>query len=319
MLRQLAQLLLLFALGGVSIAVPAQIAAPCAITTLSEKIGGGTIVYNTVGKGPSILLIHGLFADKEQWTDLACRLADAGYAPIAVDLPGYGKSDRFSLSAYRLENQVDKLHTLMTRLNIERFDVAGNSMGGAIASLYARRYSQQVRSVAFIGSPLGIIAWSPEMHSAIYRGINPFIPITQPQLDLELQLLFVAPPAIPEPVKKEIVANYVLHNLHFVQIWNIVNLYNDILATRPLARTPTLIVWGDDDHIYNIAGAQKLQRRIAGSELHRLPHAGHLLHVENAADVAPMYVNFLKSSVPSARANAPAPPSGQSPAASIQR
>lgn len=294
MLQAMVRFFQALALLGIAVTVFAQGTAPCAITTHAEKIGSGTIAYSVVGTGPDVLLIHGLFATKEQWDALACLLADSGYRAIAVDLPGYGKSEGYALPDYRLESEVDKLHALMARLKVERLDLAGNSMGGTIASLYAKRYPRQVRSLAFIGSPLGIISWSPALHDAIFRGINPFIPVDLAQLDQELRLLFVTPPAIPEQDKKDIVANYVRDNRHYVQVWNIVNLYNDVLAQTPPARASTLIVWGDSDQIYDVAGAEKLHRRIPGSELHVLPHAGHLLQAENAADVAPIYVAFLK-------------------------
>lgn len=269
-------------------------AANCAITTHSVKIGNGTIVYNEVGSGPDILLIHGLFADKEQWNGLACLLADAGFTAIAVDLPGYGKSQSFGLADYKLEREVENLHALMARLGVAKTDLAGNSMGGAIASLYASRYPGQVRSLAFLGSPQGITRFDQGIAAAIYRGINPFIPVTIAQLDLELGLLFVTPPQIPLADKKSIVAGYVARNRHYVQVWNIVNLYDDVLARQSPAKTPTLIVWGEDDRVFDVAGAQKLQRHIPGSELHLLPHAGHLLHLEDAAEVAPVYINFLR-------------------------
>jgi pimeloyl-ACP methyl ester carboxylesterase len=294
-------------------------AASCAITTHSEKIGNGTIVYNEVGSGPDILLIHGLFAEKEQWNGLACLLAEAGFTAIAVDLPGYGKSQVSALADYALEREVENLHALVARLHISEMDVAGNSMGGAIASLYAGRYPGQVRSLAFLGSPQGITRWGKGVADAIYGGINPFIPVTVAQLDLEFGLLFVKPPQIPLADRKRIIAGYVARNRHYVQIWNIVNLYDDVLAHHPPAKTPTLIVWGDDDRIFDVAGAQSLQSHIPGSELHLLPHAGHLLHLEDAAEVAPIYVDFLKAAASRNAASAAGndPSSAGQPAATL--
>jgi abhydrolase domain-containing protein 6 len=269
--------------------------ASCLRSTFSEGIDGGRIVYNVTGAGPSVLLLHGLFASKKQWNLLGCILAEAGYRTIAVDLPGYGESDGYALSDYRLEDQVEKLHTLMARLNVQQFDLAGNSMGGAISSLYARRYSEQVRSLAFIGSPLGVVGWNEPMRNAMYRGINPFIPINEEQLSIELRLLFVTPPPLGDSNAQSIIAKYFANNLHYVQVWNIVNLYDEILLQVPLPKLPMLIIWGVDDRIYDVSGAAKLQRLISGSEMHQLPHAGHLLHLENVADVAPIYVEFLRS------------------------
>ena len=291
----MATALLTLALAGPAGAAREGGAAPCGIATRAEAIGGGTIVYNVAGAGPNVLLVHGLFADKEQWNPLVCRLADAGYTAIAVDLPGYGKSSGFPVRDYALDYQVGLLHLLTVRLGIVRMDIAGNSMGGAIASLYAGRFPQQVRTLAFLGSPLGVIRWSDGLREAMYAGFNPFIPVDVPQLDLELKLLFVTPPPLPEVTKQSIVADYASRNLHYVQVWNIVGLYDDVLQQREVAAKPALIVWGIDDRVFSVSGADRLRRRFPGSVVHAMPHAGHLLHVENASEVAPIYLEFLRS------------------------
>lgn len=99
----------------------------------------------------------------------------------------------------------------------------------------------------------------------------------------------------PGAQRKAIVADYLHRNRHYVQVWNVVNLYNDILKQQLPALKPTLIIWGEDDRIYNVAGAETLHRRIPGSDVYRVPQAGHLLHVENSDEVAPIYINFLRS------------------------
>lgn len=269
--------------------------ASCAFRTETAAVGAGTISYNTAGEGPPILLLHGLFASKEQWTDMLCRLAAAGYQPYAPDLPGYGKSTGFHLTAYRLERQVELLRRFSRKLGIDRFDIAGSSMGGTIASLYRDRYPAQIDSLAYIGSPLGIVEWAAGVRGAIFRGTSPFIPINERQFDLEMRLLFVHPPEIPDPEKKAIIADYVARNRHYVQVWNIVNLYDNVLRVRRPSSTPSLILWGDQDRIYDVAGAAKLKRRTPNSELHQLAGAGHLLLMENADQAAALYVAFLGS------------------------
>lgn len=71
---------------------------------------------------------------------------------ITPDLPGHGKSIHFPLTDYKLENQVSILNEFMNALNIQKLDLAGSSMGGAIASMYARAYRPKVRSLVFIGA-----------------------------------------------------------------------------------------------------------------------------------------------------------------------
>jgi pimeloyl-ACP methyl ester carboxylesterase len=258
-------------------------------------MSGGTIVYDKAGKGPNILLLHGLFAAKEQWQPLLCSLAAAGYTAIAPDLPGYGKSDDFPLAVYPLYNQVTLLRQFTNRINITQLDIAGSSMGGTIAALYAYRFPENVRTVAFIGSPLGIVGWSNEVSNLLHRGINPFIPINEYQFDLELRLLFVNPPIVPSSQKKEIISTYITLNRHYVDVWHIVNSYGNVLWNDSLSSAPTLLIWGKDDQIFDISGATKLRRQIPGSEVHRLPHAGHLLLIENADEVTSIYLDFLQS------------------------
>lgn len=267
----------------------------CNIATLEMKLADGVVSYNKVGKGRPILLLHGLFADKEQWNNIACQLSQAGYQAIAPDLPGYGNSKNFPVQDYALENQTKLLHELTTKLEIQKFDLAGSSMGGAIAHLYSQQYPRQIHSIAFIGSPLGVIDWSNSLKAAIIEGINPFIPITDQQFDLEMSLLFVKPPQIPNPIKQAKVEDYLKNNRNYQQTWDIVNLY-DRLLEQPLTHTfPTLIFWGEADKIYDISGAETLKRYFPNSQVWKLPQAGHLLLIENADQVTSLYLKFLKN------------------------
>lgn len=268
-------------------------ASGCAITTHSAPISKGTLSYNSVGTGQPILLLHGLFASKEQWNNMMCQLSDAGYRAIAPDLPGYGNSTIVATRDYTLDHQVVLLHQLTNQLGIRSFDVAGSSMGGAIATLYSKRYPDQVRSLAFIGSPLGVTNWAWSVRNSIFNGINPFIPITKEQFDLEISLLFVTPPTIPDAVKTERVNDYITRNLHYQQVWNIVNLYNNVLCQRRPTQLPTLAIWGREDKIYDIRGADRLQRCIPQTQVIRLPKAGHLLLIENSEEASADYLRFL--------------------------
>lgn len=271
-------------------------AAPsCIVKTHSVPVGNGTLLYNQVGTGRTILLLHGLFAEKEQWKSMMCQLSEAGYQAIAPDLPGYGNSKGFTVKDYALENQVTLLHQWLDRVGVQSLDIAGSSMGGAIAALYAEHYPNQVRSLASIGSPLGVIDWANPVRNSILNGVNPFIPIAKEQFDLEMSLLFVTPPSIPDSVKAEKVRDYRTRNRHYQQVWDIVNLYEDILCQNRSLQHPTLAIWGEQDQIYDIRGAERLQRCLPRSKIIQLPKAGHLLLMEDAAEAASEYVRFLQT------------------------
>jgi len=269
-------------------------ATSCSIESGSIGIDGGNLPYRAAGSGPVVLLLHGLFAQKEQWDAFLCRLAADGRRGIAPDLPGYGASEGFTLADYRLEAQADLLHRLAVAMKIETLDLAGNSMGGTIAAIYAVRHPDGVRSLALIGPPLGATDWAVGVKTAIIDGINPFIPLDTDQFTLELKLLFAHPPTVPDTIESAAVADYVARNRHYRQVWDIVNLYDRALVDQPVPAVPTLILWGEEDGIFSIEDASRIQTRFPGSHLVRLPDTGHLPMLESPDESAGPYLEFIQ-------------------------
>ena len=268
--------------------------ADCEIASFSEPIGDGKMAYQVAGSGADVLLLHGLFAQKEQWNALLCALAGAGYRASAPDLPGYAQSTGYPVEVYALENQVELIDRLMQRRGISRFHLAGNSMGGAIAALYAASHPQQVASLAFIGGPLGVGEWAEPVRQAIVSGANPFIPLDQAQLDRELRLLLTRVPDLPSDAKQALIAPYVENQRHYRQVWDIVNLYGHALRKLPSNRVPTLIVWGTKDQVFDVGGAQALIEQYPQNRPVLLDGVGHLPMLDAPASVGSIYADFLR-------------------------
>ncbi len=254
---------------------------------------GQRIAYLETGAGKPVLLLHGLFAQKEQWLAVACTLAEGGYRIIAPDLPGFGASQGFTLADHRLDRQADWLHRLSTALALPLpVAVAGNSMGGAIAARYAARHPDSVSSLAFIGGPLGIGGWHDAVANAFENGINPFIPVTVAAFDLEMQLLFAQAPEIPAEQRAALVDAYREHEQHYRRIWDVVALDLHILRDTPAPLQPALILWGDEDRIFPLNAATALVRHLPDARLRVLP-TGHLPHLEASTETARHYRTFL--------------------------
>lgn len=287
-------LLALLLWGGAALADTQVAPLACEIAAGSVPLDGGVVHYSRAGQGPTVLLLHGLFAQKEQWHALLCALAAAGFDALAPDLPGFGQSTGFPVTDYDLEHQVDLLHRFIGGLGLHEFALAANSMGGTIAALYVQRHPRGVRRLAFVGPPLGVVDWAPGVRQAIQDGINPFIPIDEDQLDLELRLLFATPPPVPAPVREALIKDYVARNRHYQQVWDSVNLYDRVLDHPLKVSVPVLILWGESDGIYAVAGAQTLHRRLPGSTRITLPDAGHLPMMERPAETAAVLIPFLR-------------------------
>ena len=268
--------------------------ANCPLLTKTVAVDGSAMSYLVGGHGDSIVLLHGLFAQKEQWLDVGCALASQGFEVLAPDLPGYGASSGYPVTVYGLDSQVDTLHKFMLRLGKDNMHIAGSSMGGTIAALYAQKYPGQIKSLAFIGAPLGIIGWSPQVRKAIFEGVNPFIPMNEKQFDLEMYLLFFKPPKIDAGIKAKLVQEYVENNRHYQQVWDIVNFYDRSLGSMEMNTPRTLILWGEQDGIFSIDGLPLIKEAFKNSQAMRFPDAAHLLMLEQPKKVVRVYGEFLR-------------------------
>jgi abhydrolase domain-containing protein 6 len=289
----------------------------------SMTVDNGQIKYYEIGSGKPILLIHGLFANKEQWLQFVEKLIEINpkitqqFQFIIPDLPGYGHSTGYPVKAYNLDgddskaeslNQVSIVHHFIQQLHLNfPIRIAGNSMGGMIMTLYAVHYPKEVRNLAYIGSPLGVADFTPKFINTGFRqGYNPFIPTTAEQFKNELYLLLVNYQAImpsDERIEKKIIPFEEKNFIMFTAAFNMVNAnkkYRDYLKSpRPITQ-PILVLWGDKDYIFGgTQYARKLCHNLNKSKncaWHSIPNAGHVLMLEDAKTLlvaAKYYQRFL--------------------------
>lgn len=104
--------------------------------------------YVVGGKGKTLLFIHGLSDNLLYWEALTYGLKDS-YQIIRVDLRGHGKSplgsDRITIDGY-----ADDLKNLLDDLNIQKVNLVGFSLGGAVALDFAVKYCDRVSSLVLM-------------------------------------------------------------------------------------------------------------------------------------------------------------------------
>jgi pimeloyl-ACP methyl ester carboxylesterase len=128
---------------------PAARIQPDVFSTELIDVGRWTWRTHVSGEGPPLVLLHGLGANLYCWRSLAAILR-SNYTVIIPDLPGFGGSSMHDDAGYGLDEQVDRLVSLLDRLKVDRALVVGNSMGGNIALWLALRHPGRVRAVASI-------------------------------------------------------------------------------------------------------------------------------------------------------------------------
>ena len=244
-----------------------------------------------------VVLLHGIFAEKNHWVDFAGPLTDT-YRVIAPDLPGFGESTRHDNQPYDYAAHITRLGVFLDAVGIQRAHLAGNSMGGTIAALYAIEHPDRVASVAFIGAPHGI--WSPQpsaMDRLIDAGQRPLVAHDAKAFDAMMALVFEKRPFLPYPIlaatEQEALRNAASND----RLWD-AQLKDRYLLDQQLAKLqqpPTLVLWGASDRVFDVSGTQTVQSRLPQARVDVLPGIGHLPMVEAPGDTAQRYAEFLST------------------------
>ncbi|MFJ8015233.1 alpha/beta fold hydrolase [Streptomyces sp. NPDC096339] len=111
------------------------------------------------GDGPAVLLLHGLAGHAGEW-DAVARHLSPRYRVVAVDQRGHGASERRPRDVSRAAYVADVL-AVADRLELGRFVVAGQSLGGHAAMLFAAAHPERVRGLVLVEAGPG--GGSPEL------------------------------------------------------------------------------------------------------------------------------------------------------------
>lgn len=262
-------------------------------------IPGFHIVYLEGGpaEAPPLLLLHGVGADKDNWTRVAALLT-LRYRVYAVDLPGFGESSKPAEAGYRIEDQVGYVAAIAQALKLERFDLGGNSMGGWISAAYAIAHPEQVKSLWLL-DPGGVMsAQDSEMITMIKAGQPvPLFARTPEDFARLTNFVMSQPPFIPAPVLAVLAnrqaQNYALNLSIFKQLREDSAPLDTQLAALPAPLAiPTLITWGEQDRVLHVSGAEILHRLLPNSSVSILPGVGHLPMLEAPLASAKPYLAF---------------------------
>lgn len=105
--------------------------------------------YTDKGKGPILIFLHGLGASTQQAKELSSRIK--GRRIISMDFRGHGKTKRFiTASDAQMDVFAKDLSNLMQYLGIEECELAGLSLGAAIALKYTLANPEKIKKLVLI-------------------------------------------------------------------------------------------------------------------------------------------------------------------------
>lgn len=263
-------------------------------------------VEGATGDGPTLLLVHG-FSDAlqtwEPWVHQLNDLSSNGYRIISIDLPGHGLTRapagyRASIEAFR-----DAVYDFTQAQHLTRFAIAGNSMGGNVAWEYALAHPEQLDALILVDAsgwphPQEESATNTPMMKLLRSPLGPYL------RDLDNTALFRrgirAAFANPALATDDLVNRFVSLSRapgHRDILLQLQTDYagrraasNDVLA--PI-RVPTLILWGDQDHLIPVGDAELFHNAIHGSQVKIYQNVGHMPQNEAAQQSASDVHEFL--------------------------
>ena len=265
------------------------------LTRKEVKIDDHHIVYLEGGKGPTVLLLHGYTANKDNWISFAAYLTK-DYHVVIPDIPGSGESSKLMDSSYDLSHQISRLHEFTEALKLKNFHIAGNSMGGFFAGIYAVRYPDEIISLGLFDAG-GVKSLEKSVATKmIEKGENPFLLRDSSDMSRLGALVFVNPPSIPYPLKKVMIRTALANRKIYEKELREMN--PDFLSLEkelPNIKAPTLILWGDQDKILDVSSVPVFEKGLKNHKTVIIKNCGHLPMLEKPQETATQYIDFIKA------------------------
>ena len=255
------------------------------------------------GKGAPVLLIHGFGASTYTWRHVAPELAKT-HRVIAVDLKGFGQSDKPFDSRYSVFDQAELLAQLIVDKDLRNLTLVGHSFGGGIALLLALEANERLEgritklvlldSIAYpqnipvffrlldvpLVSHLGVSMIPPSVQTRVALRIAYFddSKIDQDEVD-----------AYAAPLRTAAGKHAIIYSARQI----VPDGLAEISERYKTIELPTLILWCDHDRIVPLEVGLKLRRTLPNSTLRLVEDCGHMPQEEQPESTLKLLQGFL--------------------------
>lgn len=123
-------------------------------------VGGYRIHYVEAGKGEPVLFIHGNPTSSYLWRNVLAKVArDLGRRGIALDLLGFGKSDKREDVDYTVRLHADIVEAFIEKLDLKNIILVLHDWGGPLGAAYAVNHPNNVSGLALMETFVWPLAW----------------------------------------------------------------------------------------------------------------------------------------------------------------
>jgi pimeloyl-ACP methyl ester carboxylesterase len=287
-------------------------AAPLASRSLRVK--GLQLHYQEGGQGRPVLLIHGLGSSGSlEWRRNLDALA-ARHHVLALDLPGFGRSDKPRLE-YTLDFFVDCVAQFLSAVGVSQVSVVGASLGGRIAFELALQDPAQVERLCLVdalgfGHPKRNLVYTamvlPGVGEAILRTVGSGLRLLRPHMIRHLWAWYSRRPRhyaalLSDAHLRDARTLFEEPGFQAAYLGTLrglagrSRLRDHVLVSAEAHRiaVPALIIWGAQDRLFPLSHAHAAARQIPEARLVIFETCGHTPQLEAAEEFNRLLLDFL--------------------------
>jgi abhydrolase domain-containing protein 6 len=244
----------------------------------TRQIDGVEVYYRESGNinNPSLFFIHGFLGSSYDWIEMI-RYYDDNYHVIAIDLPGFGASEKSLNYNYSRENQADTVIELIKSLQLKDVTLVGHSMGGMISLMSAYKEPELIKQLVLIGSA--------GLESGGAPGALPLFVYDYVVNNYYIQRALFNTAYSPSEVEAGLVTDQMFKEMYYytskipAEVFAKFSLdadggYLDDKFEKILQ--PTFLLWGSDDGFVSVENGYIMDNRLPNSTLAVIDKAGHL-------------------------------------------
>jgi pimeloyl-ACP methyl ester carboxylesterase len=261
------------------------------------------LFYEEQGEGPPLLLIHGFGASTYTWRQIAPELA-RDHRVIAVDMKGFGQSDKPFDENYSVFDQAELLTQLILDRDLRDLTVVGHSFGGGVALVLAldedERLKGRITKLVLLDSiayPQDIPMFFRMLDMPVFShvGVRMVPPAVQTRIALQIAYLDNSKIEDEEvetyaaPLRTAAGKHAIIHSARQIVPEGI----EELSRRYKSIEQPTLILWCDHDRIVPLDVGLKLRRTLPNATLKLVDECGHMPHEEQPETTLGLLRDFL--------------------------
>ena len=259
-------------------------------------VNGQSVHYIKVGEGKSLILVHGFAGSTYTWRRLIPLLQDR-YAVYALDLSGFGLSDKPPEGCYDMDSQGKLLLGFMDALQLPSATLIGHSMGGVVVACAANAAPSRVESLVLI-EPGFYPHGGPSFMKYLFFPLDRLMARQFYSRSFRKKFL-VGSFYNKSLVTDAVVDAYMVPTRTPNAVESLAHMMTDV-GQRPYGDVaekisrPTMLLWGERGVGVKSQDAERLKALIPGSRLEYIQKCGHYIQEEKPEEVASALCDFMR-------------------------